>query len=481
MLLSELLESIAYDTTQNTTLSINQIQFDSRKIQANDLFVAIKGTQTDGHEHITKAIENGAVAIVCEQLPSTLVPHITYIKVADSATALGKIAAQYHQNPSEKLRIVAITGTNGKTTTATLCYRLFRQLGYQTGLLSTVENRVNDKVYPANLTTPDPLQMQALLAEMVKENCTHVFMEASSHAIVQQRMAGLKITGAVFTNITHDHLDFHGTFDNYIKAKKKLFDELPPKAFALVNIDDKRGTVMLQNCPAQRQYTFALKSDADFKTKIVENTLEGLFLEMNRKQIWCRLIGSFNAYNLTAILGIASLLGEDEDHILAELSNLEGANGRFEKIIAPNGVIGIVDYAHTPDALENVLRTLKDTCQEGQNIITVVGCGGNRDTTKRPIMAKIAAQFSHQVILTSDNPRFEDPHQILAEMEKGLSPIDKNKTKTIENRKEAIKQAYQMAKKQDVILIAGKGHETYQEIQGTKYPFDDKAVLQSFF
>ncbi len=462
-------------TTGDMEVKVKDIAFDSRLVSSGTAFVAIPGTQVDGHDFIPKALESGATIIVCQKLPETLVSGVTYVEVVNSAKALGIMASNFYDNPSEKLKVVAITGTNGKTTTVTLLHQLFVRMGYSTGLLSTVENKINDTVIPATHTTPDAISVQALLRKMVDQGCTHCFMEASSHAIVQERIAGLKLTGAVFTNITHDHLDYHGTFDEYIKAKKKLFDDLPKEAFALVNGDDKRGSVMLQNCRATHQ-TFALKSPADFKAKIISNTLEGLELDINGKLIWFRMIGSFNAYNLLAVLGVAVLLGEDEDEVLQELSAIRGAKGRFDRI-AIGGIIAVVDYAHTPDALENVLKTLNGVRTGVEQLITVVGCGGNRDKTKRPVMAKIAVQESDKVILTSDNPRFEDPNEILKDMQAGIGPSEMRKTLTIEDRREAIRTACMLSKKGDIILIAGKGHEDYQEIKGVKHHFDDAEVV----
>lgn len=453
-----------------------QIQFDSRLIQEKDLFVAIVGTQTDGHQYIEKAIQAGARIVVCEKLPNNLHTEVTYVHTNNSAETLGIMASNFYGNPSQKLQLVAVTGTNGKTTNVTLLYRLFKGLGYRAGMLSTVENHIDEKTLPATLTTPDPLQINQLLAEMVNVGCQFAFMEASSHAIVQRRIAGLQFAGAVFTNISHDHLDFHKTFENYIKAKKKLFDNLPKTAFALSNFDDKRGSIMLQNTQA-RKYSFALKAPADFKAKILENSLQGLLMDFEGVQIWCRLIGEFNAYNLLSVYATALLLGEEKERILPILSTLEAAQGRFEQIVDKHNRIGIVDYAHTPDALENVLKTIQELRKKHQKIITVVGAGGNRDTSKRPLMAKIACKYSDFVILTSDNPRFEDPQTILADMQKGIPTNSKPKTFVIENRREAIKKACQIAQNEDIILVAGKGHETYQEMQGVKYPFDDKQVL----
>ncbi|MFN3800682.1 UDP-N-acetylmuramoyl-L-alanyl-D-glutamate--2,6-diaminopimelate ligase, partial [Belliella pelovolcani] len=429
-----------------------------------------------GHAFIPTAIEKGASVIVCEQLPEDIQEGITYVTVAHSTKALGIMAANYYENPSEKLKIVAVTGTNGKTTTATLLYQLYIEMGYQVGLISTVENRISDQVVPATHTTPDALSLQELLKKMVAAGCTHCFMEASSHAIVQERLAGLKLMGAVFTNISHDHLDYHGTFDEYIKAKKLLFDRLPKDAFALTNADDKRGMVMLQNTQATKQ-SFGLRFPADFKAKILTNSIEGLELEIQGKQVWFRMIGEFNAYNILAVFGVAVLLGEEEEEVLMQLSKVPGAQGRFDKITIA-GVTAIVDYAHTPDALENVLKTIQGVRTGGEQVITVVGCGGNRDKTKRPVMAKIATNLSDKVILTSDNPRDEEPMAILREMEAGVNPVDFKKTIIIEDRREAIKTACVMSNPGDIILVAGKGHETYQEINGVKHPFDDRAIVK---
>ncbi|GAA0879912.1 UDP-N-acetylmuramoyl-L-alanyl-D-glutamate--2,6-diaminopimelate ligase [Algoriphagus jejuensis] len=476
----KVLKDILYKVSLTSTMgdmerAVSGIVFDSRKVEDGSAFVAIAGTQVDGHEFISTAIEKGATTIICETLPASLVSAITYVQVANSAKALGIMAANFFDNPSDQIKVVAITGTNGKTTTVTLLHQLYVAMGYSAGLLSTVENKINETVIPATHTTPDAVSVQALLRKMVDEGCTHCFMEASSHAIVQERIAGLKLAGAVFTNITHDHLDYHGTFDEYIKAKKKLFDELPKNAFALINGDDKRGLVMLQNCKATHQ-TFALKSSADFKGKIISNTLEGLELEINNKLIWFRMIGAFNAYNLLGVLGAAVLLGEEEDEVLRTLSGIRGAKGRFDRI-AIGGIIAIVDYAHTPDALDNVLKTINGVRTGNEQLITVVGCGGNRDKTKRPVMAKIAVAESTKVIFTSDNPRFEDPMDILRDMQAGISLTETRKTLTIEDRREAIKTAVMFSQKGDIILIAGKGHEDYQEIKGVKHHFDDAEVV----
>jgi UDP-N-acetylmuramoyl-L-alanyl-D-glutamate--2,6-diaminopimelate ligase len=461
-------------------VNIQNIQFDSRKVNENSLFVAIKGTTTDGHQYIQKAIDLGCKVVVLEDLPKDFLPDITYLQSQNTAKVLGLLASNFYGNPSDKIKIIAITGTNGKTTVSTLLYKLFRELGYKVGLLSTVQNQINDEIYSTQLTTPDALSIQYLLAEMVKKGCHFCFMEASSHALVQERLSGLKLAGGVFLNITHDHLDFHKTMENYIKAKKILFDILPKNAFALVNIDDKRGRVMLQNCPAKNQKTFSLLNIADFKGKILENTLQGLWLEINQHNAWFRLIGEFNAYNLVTVFGVASLLGEDENNIIMALSGLKGASGRFEQQRGKNGITAIVDYAHTPDALKNVLMTIEELKTDPAKVFTIVGCGGDRDTSKRPIMTKIACEFSDYVILTSDNPRSEDPFEILEQMQVGISLEQKKKIKVIENRKEAIAFACQEAQKEDIILVAGKGHETYQEIKGIKYPFDDREVLKEF-
>jgi UDP-N-acetylmuramoyl-L-alanyl-D-glutamate--2,6-diaminopimelate ligase len=476
----KVLKDILYKVSLTSTIGdmdreVGSIVFDSRKVDPSSVFVAIAGTQVDGHEFISTALEKGATVIVCEKLPEAIIEDITYVQVVNSAKALGIIASNFFNNPSENIKVVGVTGTNGKTTTVTLLHQLFLAMGYSTGLLSTVENKINEQVIPATHTTPDAVSVQALLRKMVDEGCTHCFMEASSHAIVQERIAGLKLAGAVFTNITHDHLDYHGTFDEYIKAKKKLFDDLPKDAFALVNGDDRRGSVMLQNSKATH-HTFALKSSADFKAKILSNTLEGLELDINSKQIWFRMIGSFNAYNLLGVLGVAVLLGEDEDEVLRSLSAIRGAKGRFDRI-SIGGIIAIVDYAHTPDALDNVLKTINGVRTGNEQLITVVGCGGNRDKTKRPIMAKLAVSESNKAIFTSDNPRFEDPMEILREMQSGVGPSEIRKTLTIEDRREAIKTAVMLSRKGDIILIAGKGHEDYQEIKGVKHHFDDAEVV----
>lgn len=459
-------------------VEVENIVFDSRKVSKGCVFVAMGGTQVDGHQFIDQAIEKGAAAIVCEVLPLDKIDGVTYVQVVSAAKALGIIASNFYDHPSQKLKVIAVTGTNGKTTIATLLHQLFMELGHISGLLSTVENKINDTVVTATHTTPDAIAINELLVEMVNAGCTYCFMEASSHAIVQERMAGLKLAGAVFSNISHDHLDYHGTFEEYIWAKKRLFDELPKDAFALVNADDKRGLVMLQNTKASK-HTYALKFPADFKAKIITNTLQGLELDIQGKAVWFRLIGKFNAYNLLAVLGAAVLLGEEEEEVMMQLSMMKGAQGRFETFEC-QGIIAIVDYAHTPDALENVLKTIQGVRTGGEQVITVVGCGGNRDKGKRPIMANIACQYSTKVVLTSDNPRNEDPMEILQDMQAGVNPVSMRKVVTIPDRREAIKNACLMVAAGDIILVAGKGHETYQEIKGVRYPFDDLVVVREF-
>lgn len=457
-------------------IDISGVFIDSRKVKPGGLFVAIKGTAIDGHQFIENAIENGAVAILGQFMPDSLEPGVTYITVGDTAAAIGSVAANFYGNPSSRLNLVAITGTNGKTTTATLLFQLFRDIGYQVGLMSTVNNRVNNRVLPAALTTPDAITLNELLSSMVNEGCTHCFMEASSHAIDQKRINGLKFAGAVFTNISHDHLDYHGSFEAYIATKKKLFDNLPEEAFALVNIDDKRGLIMLQNTRA-RKVTYGLKRVADFKAKIIANTIRGLELEIDQNQVWFKLIGEFNAYNLIASYAVAMLLGESEEEVLRQLSSMGPAPGRFDQVTTASGVTAIVDYAHTPDALDKVLTAIKAFRTGQEQLITVVGCGGNRDKEKRPVMANIACKYSDKVILTSDNPRDESPEQILQDMQQGINAVYQRKVLTIVDRKEAIKTACSLSANHDIILVAGKGHETYQEIKGIRHDFDDKVVL----
>lgn len=455
---------------------IHAIAFDSRKVKENSLFIAVKGTQVDGHEFIGQAIKAGAVAIVCEELPEEIIEGVTYVAVKNSAAALGVIASNFYDNPSSKLNLVGVTGTNGKTTIATLLFQLYKKLGYSTGLISTVQNQIDSKVIPASHTTPDAIQLNQLLADMVDHGCEYCFMEVSSHALAQFRVEGVSFRGAVFTNISHDHLDYHKTFDAYINAKKKLFDGLGSDAFALVNVDDKRGRIMLQNTKAEKN-TYALKSVANFKSKLISNTIHGLEMEIDGKNAWFKLIGDFNAYNITAVYATAVLLGEDSDEALKQLTLLSGAPGRFEQVVSDAKVTAIVDYAHTPDALKNVLETITELRTGNEKVITVVGCGGDRDKSKRPLMAAIACSMSDKVVFTSDNPRTEDPIAIIKDMQEGISPADYKKTVILADREEAIKTACLLANENDIILVAGKGHETYQEINGVRHPFDDKEVL----
>jgi UDP-N-acetylmuramoyl-L-alanyl-D-glutamate--2,6-diaminopimelate ligase len=464
----------------STGVTVSGIRIDSRNVQPGDVFVAIRGVQSDGHQFIDKAISQGAVVVVCEEMPETLSAIVTYIVVNNTQEAVAYMAHQFYGEPSLRVKLVGVTGTNGKTTIATVLFKLFTQLGYPCGLISTVQNQIGDTVIPATHTTPDAVSLNALLHKMAEEGCTHVFMECSSHAIHQHRITGLEFTGGLFSNITHDHLDYHKTFEEYIRVKKSFFDDLPDTAFAISNADDKRGEVMLQNTHAKK-YFYSLKTVADFKGKILENVLTGLVMTINDKEVHFRLIGEFNAYNLLAVYGAAICLGEDSENVLTALSLLSGAEGRFDYRISAGLIIGIVDYAHTPDALENVLMTIKKLRTGHEQIITVVGCGGDRDKTKRPIMAQTACDLSDRVILTSDNPRTENPDQILLDMQEGLSSAAKRKYITVADRREAIKTAVSMANKEDIILIAGKGHEKYQDIMGIKYHFDDKEVLMEMF
>ena len=478
----KLLKDILYkaglvEVVGSTKVAIMSITFDSRKIEKDSLFVAVKGSLSDGHKYIDDTISKGAIAILCEEIPENLNEKITYIKVKDTTAALGVVASNFYGNPSESLKLVGVTGTNGKTTTVTLLFNLFKKLGYKVGLLSTVKNQINNDVIPATHTTPDAIQLNALLRQMVDKGCTHCFMEVSSHAVVQNRIAGIHFQGGVFSNITHDHLDYHKTFEEYIKAKKKFFDMLGSDAFALTNKDDANGDVMLQNTKATKK-TYSLRSMADFKCKVVENQFSGLLLNIDNNEVWTKLIGSFNAYNLLAVYATAVLLKEDKTNVLTTLSSLSSVEGRFQYVRTDNGIIGIVDYAHTPDALLNVLKTIADIRSGNEQVITVVGCGGDRDAAKRPVMAKIACELSNKVILTSDNPRSEDPEAIIKEMQSGVDAVNNKKTISITDRSEAIKTACSYAKQGDIILVAGKGHEKYQEIKGVKHDFDDMIVLQ---
>ncbi|GIV26375.1 MAG: UDP-N-acetylmuramoyl-L-alanyl-D-glutamate--2,6-diaminopimelate ligase [Bacteroidia bacterium] len=462
----------------NTERDIESISNNSNAVQPNSLFVAIKGLTVDAHQFIPQAIQKGSIAIVCEKNPENLMKDVTYIQVKDSAEALGIIAHEFYDKPTHKLNLIGVTGTNGKTTTVTLLFQLFRSLGYSCGLISTVENKINDKTLSATHTTPDALQFNQLLHQMMQEGCQYVFTEVSSIGVHQKRIAGLHFKGGIFTNLTHDHLDYHKTFENYRDCKKAFFDALSKDSFALINKDDKNGMYMVQNTSAQ-VYTYALQTMADFKAKILEQHINGTLIQINGKDVWIKLIGKFNVYNVLTAYSVARILGEEEEKILKYISNLNPARGRFQ-MIHHNGITGIVDYAHTPDALENVLKTIKELRHDHQNIITIIGCGGNRDAAKRPIMAQIASKYSDKVILTSDNPRNEDPKEIIQQMEHGLTYQDKRKTIRIVDRDEAIHVAVQMAENEDIILLAGKGHETYQEINGVKYPFDDYQKLSDY-
>ena len=459
---------------------IEAIASDSRRVTAGSLFVAVRGTRVDGHNFIPRAEELGAAAIVCETFPETLNPRVTYVKVKNSAEALGYIASNFFDNPSEQLKLVGVTGTNGKTTTVTLLFNLMESLGYKCGLLSTIQNKVHQTVVPATHTTPDAISLNKLLAEMVETGCSYAFMEVSSHAIHQHRITGLQFAGAVFTNLTHDHLDYHKTFKEYLKAKKKFFDDLPSGAFALVNLDDKNGRVMLQNTVAE-QYGYALKNMADFKARVLESGFDSTRLDINGHPFYTMMVGTFNAYNLLAVYATALLLQQDEEEVLLKMSTLKGAEGRFEVIRSSNNITAIVDYAHTPDALENVLKTIQNIRPGNEQLITVVGAGGNRDKEKRPKMANIASLLSTRVIITSDNPRDEEPQAIIDDMMRGIDVAKKMSAVAIVNRKEAIHTAVMLAQPGDIILIAGKGHETYQEIKGVKHPFDDKQVITELF
>ncbi|GEC77738.1 UDP-N-acetylmuramoyl-L-alanyl-D-glutamate--2,6-diaminopimelate ligase [Flavobacterium aquatile] len=480
IVLKEIVYKVAIEAVKGSTeIAVNKIEFDSRKIEANDVFVAIRGTVSNGHDFIEKAISLGATAIVCDTLPEVTVTGITYIQVKDTNSALAFMASNYYDNPSSKLRLVGITGTNGKTTIASLLYQLFKKAGYKVGLLSTVKIMVDTIEYKATHTTPDSLTINHYLNEMIEMGCEYCFMEVSSHGVHQKRTEGLQFEGGVFTNLSHDHLDYHPTFAEYRDVKKSFFDHLPKSAFALTNVDDKNGSVMLQNTNA-RKLTYALKSYANYKAQILENQLSGLLLKINENEVWVKLIGTFNAYNLLAIYGTAVELGLENLEVLRLLSELESVSGRFQFIVSDEKITAIVDYAHTPDALENVLKTINDIRTKNEQLITVVGCGGDRDKAKRPIMANIATQMSDKVIITSDNPRTENPSTIIAEMEAGVEPQNFKKSLSIEDRKQAIKTACQLANANDIILIAGKGHETYQEIQGIRYDFDDMKTVKEF-
>ncbi|MBP2284242.1 UDP-N-acetylmuramoyl-L-alanyl-D-glutamate--2,6-diaminopimelate ligase [Flavobacterium sp. CG_23.5] len=477
-ILKDILYKVAIIAVNGSTdIAIDKMDFDSRKIEKNDVFIAIRGSISDGHDYIEKAIQQGAAAVICDTLPEVLVKGITYVQVKDTNSALAYMAANYFGDPSEKLKLVGITGTNGKTTIASLLYQLFKKAGFKVGLLSTVKILVDEKEYKATHTTPDSITINHYLKEMVENGVEYCFMEVSSHGIHQKRTEALHFVGGIFTNLSHDHLDYHPTFAEYRDVKKSFFDNLPKAAFVLVNIDDKNGQVMLQNTAAKK-LTYALKSYADYKAQILENQLSGLLLKINGNEVWVKLIGTFNAYNLLAIYGAAVQLGLESLEVLRLLSDLESVSGRFQFIVSTTNITAIVDYAHTPDALENVLKTINDIRTKNEQLITVIGCGGNRDKAKRPIMGGIASELSDKAILTSDNPRDEDADVIISEMEQGVAPQNYKKLLTISDRKQAIKTACQLAQPNDIILIAGKGHETYQEIKGIRQHFDDMETVK---
>lgn len=479
--LTDLLKNVqTLQIVGDTHIAIENICFDSRTVTKGSLFVATRGTHTDGHGYIQMSIDKGATAIVCEEMPASILPHITYVSVKDSSYVLGYIASNFYDNPSTKMKLVGVTGTNGKTTTATLLYRISKQLGYRSGLISTVRYMVHDIEVPATHTTPDALQLNKLMNDMVIDGCEYCFMEVSSHSVVQHRIAGLHFAGGIFSNLTHDHLDFHKTFEEYLRAKQLFFDGLPKEAFALVNIDDRNGRIMAQNTKAPVK-TYALKSMADFKCKIIESHLDGMQIQLDGNEVWTRFIGEFNAYNLTSVYATCILLGHKKDEILKILSTLTAVDGRFEYQTSDSGITAIVDYAHTPDALVNVLKTINQIRKGNEQVITVVGAGGDRDRTKRPIMAKVSAEMSDKLILTSDNPRSEEPTEIIAEMYAGVPVTDQKKVLCITDRREAIKTACMMAKKGDIILVAGKGHENYQDVKGVKHHFDDKEEIANIF
>ena len=482
MILADLLYKVSIRAVLGSTnIDVKDLQVDSRKVSTASCFMAIKGSSMDGHLFIDIAIQNGATTVICEILPVAVSENITYVQVENTAVAAGFISHNFYGAPSASIKLVGVTGTNGKTTIVTLLWKLFTALGYKCGLISTIQNQIGDTVVVATHTTPDAISVNALLSQMVDAGCQYVFMECSSHAIHQHRIAGLQFTGALFSNISHDHLDYHTTFDEYIRVKKSWFDGLPSSAFAISNADDKRGRVMLQNTSAKKYY-YSLTTMADCKGKILDNSLTGLHMVVNDMEVYFRMIGEFNAYNLLAVFEAAVCLGQDKNLVLQLLSSLDGAEGRFDYMLSnQDKIMGIIDYAHTPDALLNVLATIKKLRQGNERIITVVGCGGDRDKTKRPIMAAVACEYSDQVIFTSDNPRNEDPLEILREMELGVNVVARKKYITIADRKEAIKTAVKLAVKEDIILVAGKGHEKYQEIKKVRYDFDDKEILREMF
>lgn len=481
MKLSDLLQKIqVIQIIGSTDIAIEDVNIDSRQVQSGHLFMAMKGTQTDGHAYISSAIEKGATAILCESLPEEQSKQVTYIQVADSEDAIGKIATAFYGNPTSKIDLVGVTGTNGKTTIATLLYNLFRYFGYKTGLISTVCNFIDDEAVPTEHTTPDPITLNRLLGRMADEGCKYVFMEVSSHAIDQKRISGLMFAGGIFTNLTRDHIDYHKTMENYLKAKKAFFDNMPKSSFSLTNLDDRNGLIMIQNTRS-RKYTYSLRSLSDFKGRILESHFDGMLLDFNNKEFFAQFIGKFNASNLLAVFGTAVLLGKKEEDVLLALSTLHPVAGRFDSLRSPSGYTAIVDYAHTPDALVNVLNAIHEVLEGKGKVITVVGAGGNRDKGKRPIMAKESARLSDKVVITSDNPRFEEPQDIINDMLAGLDTEDRKKTISIADRKEAIRVACMMAEPGDVVLVAGKGHENYQEIKGVKHHFDDKEVIREIF
>ena len=481
MKLGELLKKIqVIQLIGSQEIDITGVNIDSRKVAAGHLFMAMKGTLTDGHAYIPAAIQNGATAVLCEEIPDEKDENVTYIQVADSEDATGKVATIFYGDPTSKIELVGVTGTNGKTTIATLLYDLFRQFGYKTGLLSTVCNYIDGEPIPTEHTTPDPITLNALLGRMADEGCKYVFMEASSHAIAQKRISGLRFAGGIFTNLTRDHIDYHKTMENYLKAKKKFFDDMPKNAFCLTNLDDKNGLVMTQNTRA-KVATYSLRSLSDFKGRILESHFDGMLLDFNNRELFVQFIGRFNASNLLAVFGTAALLGKKEEEVLIALSTLRPVAGRFDSMRSPNGYTAIVDYAHTPDALVNVLNAIHEVLEGKGKVITVVGAGGNRDKGKRPIMAKESARLSDRVVITSDNPRFEEPQDIINDMLAGLDADDRKKTISIADRREAIRTACMLAEPGDVVLVAGKGHENYQEVKGIKHHFDDKEIIKEIF
>lgn len=481
MTLSELIKNIdTVNITGSTDIEIKGVDIDSRRVAEDHLFVAMKGTQVDGHTFIGKAVDQGAAAILCEDMPAEVVEGVTYVQVSSTEDAVGKVATQFYGDPSRKLKLVGVTGTNGKTTIATLLYNMFRKLGYKCGLLSTVCNYIEEEKIPADHTTPDPIELNALLSRMVDAGCEYAFMECSSHAIAQKRIGGLNFTGGIFTNLTRDHLDYHKTFENYRDAKKAFFDGLPKTAFAITNADDKNGMVMVQNTKAKVK-TYSVRSMADFKAKILECHFGGMYLEIDGREVGVQFIGKFNVSNLLAVYGAAVMLGQSPENILIAMSTLKSVSGRLDPVHSPLGYTAIVDYAHTPDALENVLKAINEVLNGKGHVITVCGAGGNRDKGKRPIMAQETVKQSDKVIITSDNPRFEDPQDIINDMLAGLTPQQMTKVVSIVDRKEAIRTACMLAQKGDVILVAGKGHEDYQEIKGVKHHFDDKEIIRDIF